>query len=422
MEKAQFKIHYAWIIFLGCCLLLSGSVGIVVNCSGLYITQVTRSSGFSIGQFSYTKVFAGLVSCFIIPIAARLIRTHNIRVVLSIAALIYTGTVMLMSTFTELWHWIIGSTIQQMAGAFLLFLPIPILINSWFKEKITTALGIGATFSGITAMIMSPILGKIMEARGWRTAYVVNGLTSRVFLLPSTAIFLRFKPSDRGMVPYDCSRSCPEAVNVEREDMCFGCRWKLNFKDPCMILIFFLLIPTQLGTGYFQYINAIGISLGMTIPALATLTSFASAGNFACKLVLSPLADKLTAGFAAMANLFIVLIGVGLIFMKSTAIMSTAFFCFGTILPFYTVMVPLIIRHLRPGMAFAPVFAFFTTAHQFVSAIAGPVLGEIYDSSFDNLQVMSFLCLIMSLAVVWVLWKLGKSHIKNQCLNNFLYQ
>lgn len=224
IKKGQFKIHYAWIIFLGCCLLQGGSVGIIMNCSGLNIAHLTRSCGFSIGQFSYTRVFAGLATCFIIPIVARLRRTHTIREVLSISASVYAGTVVLMSTFTELWHWIIGSTIQRMAGAFLLFLPILILVNNWVKEKIAT--------------------------------------------------------------------------------------------------IFFV-----------------------------------------------------------------------------------------TILPLYAVMVPLIIRYLWPETAFAPEFAFSITDHQFVGAIPGPLLSEIYDlhSSFENLQVMSFLYLIMGFAVVWVPWKLDKS-------------
>ena len=46
MEKGRKKIHYAWFILAGCCIMQGASLGLINNCSGVFYSPVCQDLGF----------------------------------------------------------------------------------------------------------------------------------------------------------------------------------------------------------------------------------------------------------------------------------------------------------------------------------------------------------------------------------------
>ena len=49
---------------------------------------------------------------------------------------------------------------------------------------------------------MSPVMISIIEEVGWRTGYLILAAVSAVLVLPCMLFVIRYRPADRGMLPY----------------------------------------------------------------------------------------------------------------------------------------------------------------------------------------------------------------------------
>ena len=82
---------------------------------------------------------------------------------------------------------------------FVTTLPISVLINNWFGSKIRgRAWGITMVGSGVGSMVLSPVVGVIIENWGWRFGYGFFGLLS-VALIPLVLLTFVRHPQDKGL-------------------------------------------------------------------------------------------------------------------------------------------------------------------------------------------------------------------------------
>lgn len=68
------RIHRAWWMLIGCCLLQGGSLGIVHNCRGIFYAPVIEDLGFGMGAFTFYVLFFGVCSCIVLPFVGTLFR------------------------------------------------------------------------------------------------------------------------------------------------------------------------------------------------------------------------------------------------------------------------------------------------------------------------------------------------------------
>ena len=57
MEKERKKLHYAWFILAGCCIMQGASLGLVNNCSGVFYSPVCRTWDLKWGNLRFTGCF-----------------------------------------------------------------------------------------------------------------------------------------------------------------------------------------------------------------------------------------------------------------------------------------------------------------------------------------------------------------------------
>lgn len=175
MEKGRKKIHYAWFILAGCCIMQGASLGLINNCSGVFYSPVCQDLGFEMGKFTFYRMLYSISSALVLPFVAKSFQKLDVRAVISAAAVVFGVSNMAMGTFTELWQWYAAGMIQGIASSFLCMIAAPILLNNWFHKKAGIAVGISAAFSGLMGMMGSSALGFMIPALGWRASYGIIG-------------------------------------------------------------------------------------------------------------------------------------------------------------------------------------------------------------------------------------------------------
>jgi len=67
------------------------------------------------------------------------------------------------------------------------YVPMVAAVGGWFVTRRTAALGVAVAGIGVGTLVVAPISERLIEAYGWRTAYVVLGVGGAVLLLLASA-------------------------------------------------------------------------------------------------------------------------------------------------------------------------------------------------------------------------------------------
>ena len=275
MEQKKNRLHYAWFILAGCCILQGATLGLINNCAGVFYSPICKELGFELGKLTMYRMLYCISSALALPFVATSFRKHDVRIVISIAAVIYGGCAVLMGTFHELWQWHLTGIIQGIASSFVCMIPAPIILGNWFKKKTGMAVGISAAFSGLVGMIGSSFLGMAIPAFGWRVSYVAVGIVSIALVLPISLFVLRCKPEEMGLLPYGAEDVEQRAVSdasapASGEN---GITLKELLRQP----EFYIAVGAYWTSVSCAYLNSFltpcGIAAGLTLQAAAMMTS-----------------------------------------------------------------------------------------------------------------------------------------------------
>ena len=193
------KIFYGWWIVFACTLIMGTIFPLIHACLSLFIVPVTEDFGISRSTFSVFTLIASTTVMFFAPMAGKLLATRNIKK-LMLASLVLAifgyGSLCLVNNTVHLY---ILAVVIGVGEAFSTNIPSSILITRWFVKKRAQAMSVVFTGSSIGAMILSPIISRIIVSSGWRAAYFYLGLGMVLVVLPFTFFVIRSSPEEMGL-------------------------------------------------------------------------------------------------------------------------------------------------------------------------------------------------------------------------------
>jgi MFS transporter, OFA family, oxalate/formate antiporter len=86
------------------------------------------------------------------------------------------------------------------------------LIPRWFSKKRGLATGLSLSGAGVGALVLVPIVARMIEFYGWRMAYLFFGLALLLVLAPANFLLLRNRAQDMGLSLDGLSSNEPEEV------------------------------------------------------------------------------------------------------------------------------------------------------------------------------------------------------------------
>lgn len=270
-------------------------------------------------------------------------------------------------------------------------------------------MGVAFVGTSVGGMLMAPVSNWIILNHGWRTAFVVSGISILVLVTPVIFSVVRTRPSDIGLEPYRDSVSEPGTA----ED-----GWGVTVKEALSLPVFWqiatvMLIIGLVTSGLGNHCVAYLTDLKHSPTSAAFAWSMVMAAMVVGKLALGPIADR-SGSKVAMAGaciLFSMAIGI-LIFAQAywVVLMFAGVYGFACGAPL--VISPLLTGHYLGTKNFGAVYGTLTVLATMGGAL-GPVgAGVFFDSQKTYLPVFySFIGLALVAAMVSMLMRSARQPV-----------
>ena len=123
----------------------------------------------------------------------------------------------LMNFIDSLWaYYVVWGVILGTGANMALHLPIDVAISNWFVKKRGRALSIKWTLSGLSGMLILPLVAWLITTQGWRMTCVIGGGVMVLVGLPLAWFFVKQRrPEYYGLLP-DGATMAEEAVDTEQ--------------------------------------------------------------------------------------------------------------------------------------------------------------------------------------------------------------
>lgn len=409
------KFHYAWLILAGCCILQGASLGLINNCAGVFYSPVCEELGFEMGGFAFYRTLFAISSALALPFVAKSFREMDVRIVISVAAVVFGGCNVVMGTFHKLWQWYAAGLIQGTASSFLCMLPAPILLGNWFQKKTGTAVGISAAFSGLIGMFGSSGLGISIPAFGWRASYMITGIISMALILPVSIFILRYGPEDKNMKPYGAEKEAPGKNHSENGRGSREAMGLFTFLKQPVFYMALIAYACCIASSYMNmFLTSSGLASGLPMALAAMMTTLALFGNMFSKLFLGKASDTygviktfVCSAIIAMGGHFLLLTGM------TESVMAGALL-FGITFPLSSVMMPLFCRLFWKGETYGAAYSYVSMFGTLLASPFNTLFGRFYDMTGSY-----HLTIIVSAGLVFLALLLagaGKTQVSSQSL------
>lgn len=186
-----------------------GPATLVFNTWSILVVPVCEGLDLATGSFTFYISVVFICSAIAAPIAGNLMERFDLRVVITTAAVLASGGILLCSTYTDVWQFYLSGALEGVGVVVLTGLTAPTLINRWFDKHIGLLIGLCVAMMGVGAAIWNVLGGMILNEFGWRMCYVVFGVIAAVLSIPATLFFIRSYPEDVGTLPYGRSLQNP---------------------------------------------------------------------------------------------------------------------------------------------------------------------------------------------------------------------
>ena len=324
----------------------------------------------SVWAFYITVLY--LAETFSAPFIGRLIAKYDIRIVLSVSALLVGVGFLLIGFVKQLWVFYLAGLMMGLGEVGILWLAVPTLANNWFNQKAGTVIGTCMAFTGIGGAIWLQVFNALYAGGNgmdiW-TIYIIWGVAALVTSLPFTLFCIRKTPQEAGALPYGqppTASGKPAGIDASKA-----------LKSPVFYTVFLFAGIINLLTIVAQQFPSYTKSLtDVTFDALAVGVMMATVMMVAqaiCKLALGVAADKnaklsfIAAFVTGVAGVLLVWFGTGSEIMLYAGAAIYGFFFAACV-----VLVPVIVRQIFGNREYPDIYSRISMFVNIMGAV-GPV-------------------------------------------------
>jgi MFS family permease len=196
----RLPFYYGWLVVA--VVFVTMAVGVNARTAfSLLFPPILEEFGWDRAVTAGAFSFGFLVSAFLGPALGRLMDSHGPRTVSLIGVAATAGGLLLSTLSTQPWHFY--ATLGVMVGAGSVCLGYScqaMFMPAWFVRRRGLALSIAFSGVGAGSIVLLPLMQRVIEQSGWRSACIGFGLLTLVLLTP-LVLLLRRRPEDIGLLP-----------------------------------------------------------------------------------------------------------------------------------------------------------------------------------------------------------------------------
>ena len=193
--------------FYGWWILAVAGMGIFASGPGqshtfsVFVGPISRDLGVTPAAIASAYALATMAAAFGLPFMGRLTDKYGPRHMLLIVAGLLGLACLLFGAATNLIILGLGFAALRFLGQGSLMLNCANLVSQWFDRKRGFAMGLMALGFSASMAIHPPLGQALIDAYGWRWAWVLLGVMTWAVLLPPVWFLVRNKPEEMGLEP-----------------------------------------------------------------------------------------------------------------------------------------------------------------------------------------------------------------------------
>ncbi|GGO38268.1 MFS transporter [Deinococcus humi] len=257
---AASPVYYGWVI------VAAGTLGVIMTTPGqtvgvsAFLDPIIKELGLSRSLVSTLYLLGTLMGALAMSFVGRAIDRFGPRRIVTVVAALFALACVLMGFVRGPWTLLVGFVLLRGLGQGALGLVSAHVVNLWFVRRRGLALGLTGLGAALANGLFPPVIQALIEAHGWRSAYMMLGGLVAVTILPVGAMLFRDRPERYGLIPD--SHSAPSGAPLPVEQA-------LTLPQARRTPMFWLLIASgalqsALGTGLIFHHFSLLADAGVT--------------------------------------------------------------------------------------------------------------------------------------------------------------
>lgn len=403
MSEQKKQSKYGWLILVSAMLLQAVVFGVATNMHTQFTSYVVAGENFSLATFSIMFTIGAVVSAVSQPIIGKTYNKYPIKLIFLIGTVVSMGGILFLSIASSYWMFYLGYTLAQVGIAAVSSLGAPMLINSWFGEKLRGRV-LGLTFAGgsIGNIVIQSSIVRVLSNpnQGYKFAYFWAGIIGLVVGLAVIIPFVRM-PKDNSEV---LGKADEDAASEKKEIEVWGWSFAEAKSEKfywiyCVGFIFIGLYVAGLAMNFATYLNAIEVAPA-TVGAVGSVFALASLiGNVGGGTMFDKIGVKKAMIFA---GILVVIADVALIFTPQLLPLAFVFaVCKGFAVFHYMSGPSVLAGKLFGNKEFASILAISNIFFAIGYAIGTPIFGAVAEGiSFTVAWIYVLVCVVLAFVCI----------------------
>ncbi len=372
-------IFYGWWIVVACTLIMGTFFTLLLSCLSLFTVPICEDLGISRSAFSTFSTILSVMGMILSPIAGKLCATKNTRMIMTGTLIIGVIGYIGISFVQNVGLLYALAVIIGFGSSFCTTVPIAVILTRWFVKARGTAMSITFAGSSIGAMILSPIISKIIADTSWRAAIRYLGIGMLVVLVPLVFLIIRTKPEDKGLKALGADEA-PAAGTGSAPANDVGLPLKELQKKP-IFWIYVLAIFIMLLTMGAMYHMAAHVSMIVDAAAAAKFVSIFSLIAIGGKLLMGAVFDKSPTGGILLGTVSMALCFVFLLIAKNFTMLLPVALFYGLGSAHATIFPPTLTGRFFGSKYYGEIFGFVNSFASLSMAVNGLVMAALFDAT-----------------------------------------
>jgi len=284
---------YGWAALLGVMFAYCGLCGDLIYSYGVFMPTMSETlqrgrAGLS-GPYAVFMAIGGMLG----PIAGFTVSRFGARINILLGNTMAVLSLLGMSQVEELWQvYLFFGVMGGLSLAFGEFVSLTTVVNNWFIQKRSLAMGLFFASGGIGGFAFPPGISWLVGSLGWRQAWVGIAAMHLLLAVILGGILVRNRPEDMGQVP-DGLRNVPHKTNAKllspRKVYQTPVDWTLRaaVRTPAlwmMVVIFSVtyFAAIMLSTHQIAYLQDMNFSPLLSATAFGLMVGMSIIGRLAC--------------------------------------------------------------------------------------------------------------------------------------------
>jgi len=356
------------------------------------ITELGWSRAATSGAYSLTFLFCGFLGI----LAGRLSDRFGPRLVVTACGALIVAGYLLMSQVSVIWQIYLFYGVIIGIGLGGVYVPAVSAVARWFTRRRGLMTGIVIAGIGLGTMIMSPLSNWLIASYGWRTSYVIIGITVLVLMI-SAAQFLRRDPARMGMRPYGADMAALPRLGSENGE--FSLQRAVRSRQFWMLCLMFPSFEFCVGT-IMVHIVPHATDLAISAANAANILAVIGALSVAGRIMMGSAGDRIGNRQAfAICGVMMSLALIWLLYAQELWMFYLFAAIFGFAYGGYGPLISLVVADLF-GLSSLGVILGVVTFSITIGAAVGPILaGKIFDVA-GNYQSAFLVCIALSIIAI----------------------